>query len=307
MINNLKNRFNQQKDKLQDNLDKKPLYRKILDEVQAFNKMDFGNVAAASSFYFIFSLFPLILFFISLINLIDPNMAGQIEELMPDLSLIVPEPILTLLKEFVHSADFSRSIPLLSISALGSLWAAGRGVGNIVNSLNRIYQSRNHSNFLILRFFGIIGILFLSVVLAGIIIVISFNRLVINYLSQFLKIPDFLTLEHFNTTTYLLALTILVFIFMLIFQVLSRNKSKIRYSFVAGLISALGWMIISQFLQHFLQTSSTFNTRYGSISVIIMLLLWIYIAIYIIMIGSYIHKWLMDKDKSDSHIEQNDK
>lgn len=255
--------------------------------------MDVSQTAAASCYYFIFSLFPLLLFLNTLLHFIQPNLSEQIQEMLPNLDLVVPGPVVSLLKEFVAASDTGRSISLLSISVIGLLWAGTKGVGNIVNGLSKTYHEKRSYNFLLQRFLGLIGILGLTLLLIAIIIVLAFNRFIINYLEKFLDIPEFIRNDQFNIMAYGFAFLALLIIFTIIYHALARGRAYVHQSLVAGAFASIGWLAISYFLQLFLDISSNFSARYGSISGIIFLMLWIYSAIYLIILGAFLHSELM--------------
>jgi uncharacterized BrkB/YihY/UPF0761 family membrane protein len=61
------------------------------------------------------------------------------------------------------------------------------------------------------------------------------------------------------------------------------------------LLTALGWLVISHALSFFISRQTNYYSLYGSITGIIFLMLWLYLAVYILMVGAFIHSELILK------------
>lgn len=266
----------------------KARFKRLLD-------LHIGVSAAASSFYLLFSLFPLILLVFSLLELMDPGLALKFEQVIPALSTVVPEAILSVIRDFLESVGRTSSIPFLSLSVLILLWAASRGAGNIVASLRRIYHSRARYNFLFIRLLGILAIFVISLFLVSILLLLAFNRFLITYLTELVVVPAFLQKDEFGILANLAALLLLTFIFTVIFALLKKQRHYLRLTVLAALLTAAGWLIITHGLSYFISIQTRYYLMYGSITGIIFLLLWLYLAVYLIMSGAFIHAELIRK------------
>lgn len=263
------------------------------DRVNRFFDLRVGVNAAASAFYLLFSLFPLIIFVFSLLDLLDPGLAQRFEEALPQLGLVIPEPVLKMFLNFLTSVARTSSIPFLSLSALGLLWAASRGTANIVNSMNRIYHKEMEFNFLLRRLIGILAIFVISVLLAAILILLAFYRLAIDFLQQFFSLPDFIMRGDFDLLAHLVAFLALTLIFTTIYALVKRQRSYFRHTVMAAMVAATGWLLISYGLSYFITIQTRYYLMYGSITGIIFLMLWLYLAVYISMLGAFVHAELI--------------
>ena len=254
-----------------------------------------GVSAAASSFYLLFSVFPLIILTFSLLELLDLGLVDKFELAMPALSAVIPQEILSVLRDFLDSVGRTSSIPFLSVFILGLLWAASRGAGNTVAALNRIYHARSRYNFLFLRLLGIVAIFVIGIILSVILLLLAFNRFLIEYLEQFFILPDFLLKDEFGILANLIAFILLTFIFTVVFTLLKRQRHYLRLTMLSAMLTAVGWIVISHGLSYFIALQTRYYLMYGSITGIIFLMLWLYLAVYIIMSGAFIHAELIRK------------
>ena len=264
-----------------------------------------GISAAASTYYLLFSLFPLIMFTFNLLDLLAPDLAARFEASIPQLSVVIPREILQLLQHFLDSVGKVSSIPLLSIAALGLLWAASKGVGTIVAFLNKIYHTESKYGFVFRRLLGIIAIFAISLILIAILFILSFYRLAIDYLRNFIQVPAFLLHDRFDTLANLASLFLLTFFFTIIFSLLKRQRSYFRHTVFSAFLTALGWLLISKGLSFFISRQTSYYLIYGSITSIIFLMLWLYLAVYILMLGAFIHSELILKYPRPAKVKKN--
>ncbi len=263
------------------------------ERLKRFFSLKVGINSAASTFYLIFSIFPLIVFVFSLLELLDTGLAGRFEAAIPHMGVIIPEEIAAVFQNFLKSVERTSSVSVLSVTALALLWAASRGVGSVVASLNKIYHRESRFNFLVRRLFGLIAIFASSVLLIVILVVLAFNRLVRSYLQEFFTLPDFILQDRFDLLANLAAFLVLSFIFTAIFSLLKRQRSYFRHTLFASALTSVGWILISYGLSYFISNQSNYYLMYGSITGIIFLMLWLYLAVYIMMIGAFVHAELI--------------
>ncbi|NLC40952.1 MAG: YihY/virulence factor BrkB family protein, partial [Clostridiaceae bacterium] len=131
------------------------------------------------------------------------------------------------------------------------------------------------------------------VLLIVILVVLAFNRLVISYLQEFFTLPDFILQDRFDLLANLAAFLVLSFIFTAIFSLLKRQRSYFRHTLFASALTSVGWILISYGLSYFISNQSNYYLMYGSITGIIFLMLWLYLAVYIMMIGAFVHAELI--------------
>lgn len=263
--------------------------------IRRFTSLDLSRAAAASSFYFLFSLFPMLLFLTSMLNLINPDLPNQIMQVTPELSVVIPETILQMLLNFIEGSLEKTSVSFLSLTAFGLLWSASKGVGSVVNTMNNIYHSKTRYSFLLRRLFGILAILFISLLLIAILLLMTFNRLVLNYLASFIQLPEFFAKSNFNFTANLLSFFTLILLFTVIYHVLGRNRGLLRHTLIAAVFAASGWILISYAMSNYFVQRAAYYNMYGNITGVIFLMLWIYAAILLLMVSAFIHTEMIRK------------
>jgi membrane protein len=99
---------------------------------------DCSGLAAQLAFYFFLSVFPALLFLVSLLGYVpvETRLAGAIAQL----EAVLPQEILQFLREQVDEALAGREGGLLTIGIVGAIWSSSSAVTAIITALNRAYD-----------------------------------------------------------------------------------------------------------------------------------------------------------------------
>src|SRR4051812_7298520 len=112
----------------------KEFFKALKDE---WTKDRVSDVAGMVTFQGILSLFPFILFLVTLGGLlIDPQQEGQ---LIDQLSRIAPSAVTQILGDRVRSLAQNSSTGLLTVSILVAIWSASGGMSALMRALNTTY------------------------------------------------------------------------------------------------------------------------------------------------------------------------
>ncbi len=251
-------------------------------------KEDHVNAFAAMSSYFILlSIIPILMILLLIV------------QYMP----ITQEDVLNLILRFVPSTSefehitrylidevYNRSGVVLSISILVVLWSAGKGVMALTNGLNVIYRCKETRSYFYMRIRGTIYTIFLLVSIVICMLAITFGNQL-----QMLLIKAVPILEILNTylvwmRTFIPAV-LLLFVFLLSYTFLPNRKNKIDAQIPGAIVSTIAWMLYSLGISLYLKYGM--NTYiYGSLTTVMLMLLWLYFCMYIILIGAEINVWI---------------
>ena len=119
------------KNKIKDFLLK--IYDKAFEE-------DVFSSAAQVAFYFSFSLFPLLIFLISLFGIVLSSADDLRNELFYYLSQIMPVTAFKLVKDTIKEVTENSTGGKLTIGLLVALWSAAAGVDSLRIALNSVYN-----------------------------------------------------------------------------------------------------------------------------------------------------------------------
>ena len=262
---------------------------------------DITTNAAQVAFYFIFALFPLLLFLLSVIGLFLGAAEDVRRELFTYLQQIIPGSALTLIQDTLTEVVEEGGGGKLTFGALIALWSASAGIDNIRIALNDVYDLKETRPWWKYKLTSLLLTL-------GIALLIFFALGIVFYGSQFINLlltptgvsissPIILNIFSFVTIGIALILS-----FALIYN-FAPNHTPFTWKWITpGAITAIVlWLLFSVGFKIYLQYFDSYSKTYGSVGAIIILLLWLYLTALVILIGGIINYVAdeMSADKND--------
>ncbi len=258
----------------------------ILWFVTTFNKCRISVHAAQVAFFIMVSLFPFLMFLITMLGYTPINqtvLEATIYKLIPgSLSQLVTG----WLKESYHASG-----TVLSLSAISALWAGSKGFNSISYELEEIYEIENRRNFFARRIHSI-----LDTILFSVMIVVSLTLLVYGNQIIQLIIHFFPSITHIETLLFLarsgLALFLFVIYFTLMYYFIPKRHGRIRDEIPGAIFSSVLWITFSYLYSIYVDTKHTFGSVYGSLTSIVLLMLWLYFCIIFVFSGAMLNQYL---------------
>ncbi len=244
-------------------------------------------MASSIAFYFLFSVFPLILIFISLSGIfidrldIQTTILGFVEERIP------------IIYSFTESNIEKIIENRTSIGIIGFIFLviiATYVFDSIQFSLNRVYKTKSQRRYWKQKIFG-----FLIITLTFIIIFLSFLlSTALFYLTNtvigFFDLSESLSTFLLRYISIFLGLLLNFAIFGIVYFFGTNRKTHFKHHIYKGaLIAAFLWEISKHIFIFFINRFANFELAYGSVGSIIGFLLWIYISSYIFLIGAEVN------------------
>ncbi len=271
------------------------LIRKLIDIFLPFGQQVSRDkvpaFAAQAAFFIIISSVPLVMLVLSLIQFVMPMTQSELSQLAMDM---VPMAIRSYVITIIDELYTQTSIPLISITAVTTLWAASRSVYALVTGLNEVYKTSETRNYFQLRFGSLFYTLLLIVLLIFSLVVLVFGNRIQQFLENALPILARISAYIISIRT-ILAIALMTISFSLMYKILPNTKTHLRHQLPGAVFSALGWMIFSLVYSIYIDNYSNFSYTYGSLAAVILLMLWLYFCMYIFLIGAEINMWAAKK------------
>lgn len=254
--------------------------------------------SAQMAFFVFLSMFPLIMFILSLASRFNLN----IELMFDHIETSLPYDISQLIISFIDNYLINDSLSLLSVSGLTALWSASRGVTALMRSFNMAYGYKETRNFIILKLTGIYYTLLLIVstiiTIALPAIGLRFFHFISNYIPASIGFIDTL-----YTVRYLLYLMVFIFFILSVHKVLPAGKLKYRDVYYGAIFSLIGWFLLSKSFSFFVSTFTNYAAVYGGLASIATLMMWMYFMSTVLMIGAEINSVILHYRKTSEQVE----
>lgn len=268
--------------------------RRILKIMDKADENHLGAYAAQSAFFFMLSLIPIILLLMTMVQYTPVTK----DDVMFAIDQVVPSTVNPFLMSVVNEV-YNQSTAMIPLTLLVALWSAGRGVLAITSGLNCIYESKETRNYFYLRLrSSVYTVLFILAIISCLLLAVFGNKIsffVEMYVPVLVKAVEFLI----RIRTALIVGLMVIFC-MLIYQFLPdiKIKTKWKHQMPGAVFGALGWQAVSLVFSVYLDIFEGFSTMYGSLTTIVLVMLWLYFCMYTILLGGVINI-LMYKDNLD--------
>lgn len=264
----------------------KKIVRIAADFSKQISRENIAAYASSTAFFVFLSLIPLIMVLCSMI----PFTVLTEQDLIHVIKQMIPDFVGALLVSIIEDV-YDRANGVVSVALLITLWSAGKGMLAIIRGLNEITESKERRNYFVLRIVAsAYTLLMLSAVVVALVVMVFGNsllELVLGYYPMAKEVVD--VIQHFR---FLVSWGVLTLLFAVIYTFVPSDRQKFWYQFPGAIFSAVVWSVFSYAFSIYIKCFNGFST-YGSLTTIIIILLWLYFCFYIIMIGAFLNQYFM--------------
>ena len=261
------------------------VWKMIQNISQDMGRQNLSAFSASTAFFFFLSLVPMLIMLCTII----PYTPLTEENLLVAMRGWIPDKIFPLAEGLVQDV-YERSEGLLSIAVIVTLWTAGKGMLALMRGLNAIDDIKETRSYVWVRMISsFYTVLMLVMVVLSLLVMVFGNRFVDMLLYKMPQLqPLVALLMHFRFLAIWALLTIL---FIAIYAFVPNGRLKMREQIPGAVFTAIGWIAFSWGFS--LYVDWTDYSIYGSLSIIILVMLWMYFCMYIVMLGAYINRFFM--------------
>lgn len=268
----------------------KTWYQFVKELLQRSKNDGVSEIGAQLAYYLILSIFPFIIFFLSILKFTPLADANVLQRLLSPL----PGDSKTLFYNLISNIIRGGNIGLLSFGAIGSIWSSSNGIMSVIKAVNRAYDLEENRPYLKLRMLSVIFTLYLFVVLA---VAISLIMLGEELFKTLFVSPSWSTVMLWQVLTFLVPLFFVVFSITLLYKYSPSVKKGINITFsesVPGAIfSSIAWFVLSIAFSYYVSNFGNYSKTYGSLGGVIVFLLWLYMSSIVIVLGAEVNATLL--------------
>lgn len=262
--------------------------------VQVWNKSFRDDIFARSAqlaYYWLFSLFPLLIFMTSLLAFLPTPMS--LTRWINALHYVLPPDAFALVRNTFNEIISQPRSGLLSISIAVSIWAASSGMDAIINALDRAYNAPAPRDWWWQRTLAIALTIGLAAFIISGLTIIFFGERISNQLGERYGYSHIIRMV-WSYTQWPIAVSLLLLGLELIYY-FAPNVSHIKNRhgglwFTPGASIALVlWGVISYGFRLYVAHFGRYNVTYGTLGGVMILMLWFYLTGLAILIGGEIN------------------
>ncbi|QSE97851.1 YihY/virulence factor BrkB family protein [Fulvivirga lutea] len=263
------------------------LYEVIRVFIDKITKDEIIERANAVAFNFTLSVFPAIIFLFTL--------TPYIHEIIPEVS---KESILVFLGEVLPASMYDTIYTtvedivgrtrggLLTFGAIFSLYLATNGMMSLMKAFNSVYKTTEKRSFLKTRLVGtaLTIMLAVSLILASILLVIG--NIMVNFVNEI----QWLDIQSYQVVIFfIIRFFVLFIVFFLSISFIYYFGPAVHYNwrfFSIGSLVATGLcMLVTYGFSFYVSNFATYNKLYGSLGILIALMIWQEILSIVLLVG----------------------
>lgn len=256
-------------------------YELVRELIDRFIQHDVGQMGGQLAYFSLLSLFPFIIYINALISSLQISGSWAIEMLSP----IFPDEIVNMISSYIESISNSGSTSLLSVGIITTIYSASRSMRSLEQAINKAYDLTEKRGFFLSVLFSMALILCfgIAIIIAIVLVIFSSNLL-----------TSILTFFHFPAEAVALIMVLKwVMVFISLFLVISilyclMPRKKVPYKTVipGTILAMVGFTALSLGFSTYVNYFLRFSVLYGSIGAVFLLMLWLYVAGIILVMGA---------------------
>ena len=247
-------------------------------------KQNISAYAASIAFFFFLSIVPMLM----VICMVIPYTPLTEENLVQAVTDITPDRVDPVVEGLIADV-YDKSAGILSVAVIATLWSAAKGVMALMQGLNAVNGVDEKRNYFVIRAGACLyTVVMLIVVILSLFINVFGNQLVnlaLHRIPQLQRLVAFLM--HFR---FLVVWAVLTLLFATVYAFMPDDKLRFREQIPGATFAAVVWSVFSWGFSMYVDYSNSYGI-YGSLAIIIIILLWMYFCMYIIMIGAYLNRY----------------
>lgn len=255
----------------------KQLYQRMI-------KIDLFGLAAQLAYFFLLSLFPFLLFLVTLVGYLPMDELAVLDII----SSYAPPQIEELISTNVTNLINQQNGGLLSFGIIATLWASSNGVNALMRGFNYAYEVDENRSFIVSRLIAII----LTIAMIGIIIIALllpiFGKLVGSYLFSFIGLSEGF-IHVWEALRWVVSSVVFFIVFLSLYKLAPNKRIYLKNAVPGALFATVAWQLVSLGFSYYVSNIGNYSATYGSLGTVIALMIWFYLSGIIILTGGLIN------------------
>ena len=286
----------------------RPTLAKIKDYLSEFgrhlffrlNEDDIVGLSAQCSYFLFLSLFPFFIFLFSLLSFTNIPQS----QLMSLVFSFFPADVANVIRTIIENVLSTRNATLLTVGALMTIWSSSSGINAVRKGLYKAYRkvdSRPIWQVIIVNLVSTIG---LALMLFITIVFLVSGEVLGNQVFMFLNISSTFEIV-WNLIRILVPVITMATVFTMLYVLIPYQKVKFIEVFPGVVFTMGAWLAISILFSYFVNNFTNYANIYGSISGIIILLVWLNLSCLFLLLGGEINASVAYFNEIDNELPRN--
>ncbi len=265
------------------------LFKFFAEVVKRVQKNDLIAYANELTFKLMLSVFPFLIFFLTIIARLKIEYSEYIDYVLSD----IPKEAAAVITAFLEETVYSRHLGLMSTSLAIALFSASSGFHSLIKGINRAYSVREKRNFFFTRLISLFLMLVFMLTLMLSIYILILRDQINSALVHF----HILRSMPGDTSSVIKIMTavIITVVIILVYQ-LGANVRVKPLNILPGTLFTLGsWYLLSKIFNIYINNYARYSAVYGSIGALFVSALWLNLLCVTLLVGCQGNAVLADR------------
>jgi membrane protein len=258
------------------------LGRRVWGEI---DKDEVTDRAAALSYYFLFALFPALLFLTALLGYLPVE--GLQERLFAYARDVLPSDASSTLERTLKEIVSERRGGLLSIGVLAALWASSNGMASVISTMNKVWGAREQRSWWWRRLLAVVLTLGFSAFIIGSLVLMVFGGVIGAAVANVFGLGTVFKVV-WNAVSIPLVIVCALFGIQLVYYLAPAREREWHWITPGATVALVAWLAMSFGLRMWVGRFANYSATYGSIGGVILLMLWLYLSSVVFLVGAEI-------------------
>lgn len=261
---------------------------------EKYTRDEVSVYAAQASFFIVLAVFPFLMVLLTLVQVIPAVSKADVMSAMVALS---PDMLAAMVVSVVDDLYTKSPGTILSVSGIAALWSSSRGMLSLERGLNRVYETPEKRGYFLSRFICTLYTVVFMVICVSALALLVFGSSLYRFAMQNWPLLEDLTKQLIDFRN-LLSLVLFFLFFLGLYTFLPKKKQKLREQVPGAVFATFGWLIFSYLFSIYFNSFSNFSYMYGSLTAIVLLMLWLYFCLCIVLIGAELNFYYSNHQNS---------
>ena len=258
--------------------------QKILDNIKEDHISEYS---AQCAYYVILSFIPFIILLLTLIQYTNIEQQQLFDIISKTIPSSMSEMVLGVVREV-----YSKSVGTVSISLIFTLLSADKGLFALVKGLHSVYNysDNQEKSMIYLKLTSILKtMIFIILIAVGAVILVFGTPIISTIQEQFGLLENYTIIS--KILTQVVYACIVFVIFLCLYKFIPGHKITFKSQIPGAIFSSVALIIISIVFSNYLDIFKGFSITYGSLTALMLTMMWTYTCFYAIFLGAEINKF----------------
>ena len=177
---------------------------------------------------------------------------------------------------------------VVPLTLIVTLWSAGKGVLALTTGLNCVYKCNETRNYVILRVRATVYTVMMILVIIFLLVLAVFGNTLNIFIGRHIPIMAGIADKMLELRSIITPIVMIIFS-LIIYKFLPNRKCKFWSQIPGAVFATIGWMIISWIFSVYVDIFKGFSSMYGSLTTIVLIMLWMYFCMYSTLLGGEVN------------------